>query len=343
MKKLKELSAVSKTGICIGGIAIIAVIIVLAITLTGGKKHQHTIDYTYEMNGDGTHTKTSYCTDEDGLECVDFEPTSEVEDCTFEDGICTLCGGGEEHQHTIDYTYEANGDGTHTKTSYCTDEDGLECKNFDAATEIEDCTYEDGKCTICGGEQVHKHTEAVRYEARGDGKHIAITYCTDEDGLECIGYLSQESLEDCTYDDNGVCTLCGFDKNAGTTTSKSNNSSSNTSNNSTASNSSELTDDEIAMATGGNTTEPAPDDWGESTSGNDDYMLDDNGNPVPTDIYNKITQSQQDTEDFKVWYKNQFGSDPSISSSGGDLASGITYVTLTDGTTYYNDGGWHTK
>lgn len=61
------------------------------------------------------------------------------------------------HEHTVDYKYECNNDGTHNRISYCTDEDGLKCEGFKAETKKENCAFnKKEECKYCG---YHKQTE----------------------------------------------------------------------------------------------------------------------------------------------------------------------------------------
>lgn len=62
-----------------------------------------------------------------------------------------------KHEHTVDYKYECNNDGTHNRISYCTDEDGLKCEGFKAETKKENCAFnKKEECKYCG---YHKQTE----------------------------------------------------------------------------------------------------------------------------------------------------------------------------------------
>lgn len=97
MKKIKNwLSSSTKNKVIfICGIVVLAAIICVASFFIYKKaiKHEHTVDYKYESLNDGTHKKTSYCTDEDGKECKDFHSETTTEECEFdEDGICKYCG-----------------------------------------------------------------------------------------------------------------------------------------------------------------------------------------------------------------------------------------------------------
>lgn len=97
MKKIKDwLLSSTKNKVIFGcGIVALAVIICVASFFIFKKatKHEHTVDYKYESLNDGTHKKTSYCTDEDGRKCKDFNSETTTEECEFDkDGTCKYCG-----------------------------------------------------------------------------------------------------------------------------------------------------------------------------------------------------------------------------------------------------------
>ena len=97
MKKIKNwLLSSTKNKVILGcGIVVLAAIICVALFFIYKEvtKHEHTVDYKYECLNDGTHKKTSYCTDEDGKKCKDFHSETTTEKCEFDkDGICKYCG-----------------------------------------------------------------------------------------------------------------------------------------------------------------------------------------------------------------------------------------------------------
>ena len=107
-------------------ICAVVIVIVAILAVAGGMyykethTHVHTVGYKYESNGDGTHNKISYCTDEDGLECKDFESETVVEDCDLdESGICKVCGWFkiEEEEAKTEPTGTLTGSSDDTKSS----------------------------------------------------------------------------------------------------------------------------------------------------------------------------------------------------------------------------------
>ncbi len=97
MKKIKIwLSSSTRNKVIFDcGIVALVVIICAASFFIYKKaiKHEHTVDYKFESLNDGTHNKTSYCTDEDGKKCKGFESETATEECEFDkDGICKYCG-----------------------------------------------------------------------------------------------------------------------------------------------------------------------------------------------------------------------------------------------------------
>ena len=108
-------------------------------------------------------------------------------------------------EHTV-YGYVSNGDGTHKKV--CQD-----CGDYDTY----DCDYQDGVCIYCGYEKEDSSSsssssncehEVYGYTSNNDGTHKKV--CQD-----CGDYTT----EDCTYDDNGICKYCAYDKNESSSSS----------------------------------------------------------------------------------------------------------------------------
>lgn len=97
MKKIKNWLSSSTQNKVIFGCSIVALAAIICIAsffiCKKATKHEHTVDYKYECLNDGTHKKTSYCTDEDGKKCKGFKSETVTEECKFdEDGICKYCG-----------------------------------------------------------------------------------------------------------------------------------------------------------------------------------------------------------------------------------------------------------
>ena len=116
------------------------------------------------------------------------------------------------HEHS--YTYTANNNGTHNGTCECGED----------AIENEACTYVDGKCEKCGYSKpvtppvippvippVHVHS--YTYTSNNNGTHNGACACGEDAIVN----------EACTYGNDEVCDVCGYDKHEHKYTYTSNN------------------------------------------------------------------------------------------------------------------------
>ena len=157
--------------------------------------------FTYESDGDGTHTKKHECCG--AVAAAAEECSGGTATCTTK-AVCEHCGGkhGEvdltNHTKTT-FTYESDGDGTHTKKHEC-------CGAVAAAAE--ECSGGTATCTTkavcehCGGKHgevdLTNHTKTTfTYESDGDGTHTK--------KHECCGTVAV-AAEACS---GGAATVCG--------------------------------------------------------------------------------------------------------------------------------------
>ncbi|MBE5911498.1 SpaA isopeptide-forming pilin-related protein [Pseudobutyrivibrio sp.] len=122
----------------------------------------------------------------------DAEPTSEEEDA-------------EKCEHVFG-EWTSNEDGTHSRT--CS-----ECSEV----ETETCDYdEDGVCKICGYKKAEEDPEIeYTYTSNGDGTHTKTWVTIDEEGNE----VNHEEIEECEFDENGICIHCGQEQSISLTDS----------------------------------------------------------------------------------------------------------------------------
>ena len=157
--------------------------------------------FTYESDGDGTHTKKHECCG--AVAAAAEECTGGTATCV-EKATCEHCGGkhGEvdltNHTKTT-FAYESNGDGTHTKKHECcgTVAVAAEACSGGTATCVEKAT-----CDHCGGKHgevdLTNHTKTTfTYESNGDGTHTK--------KHECCGTVAV-AAEACS---GGAATVCG--------------------------------------------------------------------------------------------------------------------------------------
>ncbi len=112
----------------------------------------------------------------------------------YSGGSLVPIGGGSTHSHS--YSWKSNGNGTHTGTCSCGDK------------KTENCSYKNGKCTVCGyskpAETTTAHEHSYSWKSNKDGTHTGTCSCGDK------------KTENCSYK-NGVCTKCGYEKPSSTT------------------------------------------------------------------------------------------------------------------------------
>ncbi|MBR1623665.1 MAG: hypothetical protein IJ675_07125, partial [Pseudobutyrivibrio sp.] len=97
----------------------------------------------------------------------------------------------EECEHS--WVYISNGDGTHT----------IKCEKCGEVDRTEPCTFEDHICIHCGYEE-----EVVEEECEHEWE-----YTSNDDGTHtkrCVK-CGEEEIEDCDFDEDWVCKLCGYE------------------------------------------------------------------------------------------------------------------------------------
>lgn len=111
-----------------------------------------------------------------------------------DDGKCDLCGWGDRTEpHVHAYTITSNNDGTHTKTCICGQNITESCR-FDA----------NGICSLCGYKKpVAPHVHSFTYTSNNNGTH----------NKKCSGCSEKDKINEfCTYDANGRCIYCNYQK-----------------------------------------------------------------------------------------------------------------------------------
>lgn len=97
MGKMKEWLGISiKNKVIFGSLCVIPSALVVGSSVFIYKdlnpKHEHTVDYKYECNYDGTHNKVSYCDEKDGLKCEGFKSDTVNEKCELDKNeVCKYC------------------------------------------------------------------------------------------------------------------------------------------------------------------------------------------------------------------------------------------------------------
>lgn len=113
--------------------------------ITIAATHEHTINVIFKSNDDGTHTLTSYCTDEDGLKC-DYDKTEKIKECTYDNETfkCTVCGSHEQITVTFKSSIDDSIIGTTKidKGSSLTEDDYVEAPEVEGYTLVEKLSYE---------------------------------------------------------------------------------------------------------------------------------------------------------------------------------------------------------
>ena len=179
----------------------------------------------YEPNGDGTHDVICYeCgeTIDENVACTGGEATC------MELAVCSYCVGeyGEFSDHDFSECEWIN------DTQHCTI--CADCGTVEEDSE-EDCTYNEGKCTVCGRTDPDEceHDEGELLCAPNDnGTHDFI--------CDTCGKTTEENVK-CEYGDDNVCDDCGYEKSTSSGGSSSSGSSSSGSSGSSSSSSSTTT------------------------------------------------------------------------------------------------------
>lgn len=165
-------------------------------TPTEAPTGNHTHEFSYTYNNDGTHARRCIKSD-----CPGGYETKET--CTLNGDTCKFCKG--KHTHT--YLYKSNGDGTHKATCSC----GVTIKS-------ESCNYTDGECTKCkynknsvngeysDGAQLYDAMKNALYVREGDSYRLAKYADYKEDSSqkfyrkqEGFLYTGWQTLEGKTY------------------------------------------------------------------------------------------------------------------------------------------------
>lgn len=166
----------------------------------------HSRKYTYNGGTSGTHKITCKV-------CGYVINAAEECDMNGTGSSCSKCGhlNGVIPEHTHEFLYESDGDGTHT--GHCT---YAGCD----VTDPGDCDHdgEGGTCSVCGyvwPEQTHTHTYGDVWSSNNNGKHSRSCTATD-----CPDREGSTVTEDCNHgggETGGTCSVCGY--NWSTTTS----------------------------------------------------------------------------------------------------------------------------
>ena len=114
-------------------------------------ENHESAEFTYTANNDGTHKKTYKCC---GVTATENEKCSGGTATCKTKAKCTLCGGehGElnaENHESDEYTYTANGDGTHKKEYKCCG--AVAIANEECSGGAATCVKK-AECTLCGAE-----------------------------------------------------------------------------------------------------------------------------------------------------------------------------------------------
>ena len=128
--------------------------------------------------------------------CIYCEkPMTETEEHVFdEDGICSVCGHAKVgHTHKMADWYYSDANGHWRVCEYC----------YEPMTETQGHSYdENGICAVCGyaGPNHTNHVMCDWYRSNEIGHWKACIYC-GEPMTETQGH---------SYDENGICTVCGY-------------------------------------------------------------------------------------------------------------------------------------
>ena len=178
--------------------------LVLASTFTvaacGGEEveeHKHTYAATWTSNEAG-HWYAATCEHTDQMANM---ATHEDED---NDGVCDVCGYGEDHEHTWDTENWTSDTTSHWHAVSC----GHSVEVKDKAAHVDE--NDDGVCDVCEGltyDETHVHEYAAEYQADLT-HHWNLGACETTDGKTCHTGVIGNKEKHTDDDKDGVCDVC---------------------------------------------------------------------------------------------------------------------------------------
>ena len=176
----------------------------------------------WSPNGDGTHTRACRCNANETKDCTYDGGVITRQPTHFEEGIktytCTVCGRTKEeaiaktNDHLFgDWYPSQENEDKHERICKCGEKETGDCTFDNGVVTKEPTHFEEGiktyTCTVCG----RTKEEAI---AKTNDHLFGDWYPSqeNEDKHERICKCGEKETGDCTFDENGICTVCGREK-----------------------------------------------------------------------------------------------------------------------------------